>query len=52
MDGIHSNNGIPSIECFNIKGTHVTSNNSTNNNVVFFSALDLKKYIITTINPR
>ena len=28
--------------CLNIYGTHVTANNSTNNNVVFFFVSDLK----------
>ena len=28
--------------CLKIHGTHVTANNSTNNNVVFFFVLDLK----------
>ena len=28
--------------CLNIHETHVTANNSTNNNVVFFFVLDLK----------
>ena len=30
------------IRCLNIYGTHVTANNSYNNNVVFFFVLDSK----------
>ena len=30
------------IGCLNIDGTHVTANNSTNNNAVFFFVSDLK----------
>ena len=38
--------------CLNIHRTHVTANNSTSNNVVFFFVTDLKiVYTITTINP-
>ena len=41
------------IGCLNIHGTHVTADNSTHNNVVFFLFSDLKiVYTITTINPR
>ena len=35
-------NAYKSIGFINIHGTHVTSNNSTNNNVVFFLVSDLK----------
>ena len=35
------------IGCLNIHETHVTANNSTYNNIVFFFVSDLK----TTINP-
>ena len=34
--------GILCIGCLNIDGTHVTANNSTNNNVVFFPVSDFK----------
>ena len=30
------------IGCLNLHGTHVTANDSTNNNVVFFIVSDLK----------
>ena len=33
---------ISSIGCLDIHGTHVTANNSTNNNVVFIFVPDLK----------
>ena len=33
---------IRTIGCLNIHGAHVTANNSTNNNVVFFFVSDLK----------
>ena len=44
------------IGCFNIHGTHVTSNNSPNNNVLYFFVLDLKivyynNYLSSTTMP-
>ena len=37
--------------CLNIHGTHVTANNSTNNNAVLFLFQIWKQYTIMTINP-
>ena len=54
IHGTHvtANNSTNNIGCLNIHGTHVTANNSTTNNIVLFLVSDLKKYTITTINPR
>ena len=35
----------------NINATHVTANNSTKNNAVFFFVLDFRIEYLTTINP-
>ena len=45
-------NVLSNIGCLNMHETHLTANNSTNNNVVFFFVSDLKQNIKTTINPR
>ena len=37
-----NNSTTNNIGCLNIQGTHVTANNSTNYNVMFFIVSDLK----------